>query len=68
MNLVAEQVDRRPVEPELYTVQETAKVLSLSVPTVYRLIAKKEITAVKLGGRALVARRALDELLRRIGA
>ncbi|MBN9457383.1 MAG: helix-turn-helix domain-containing protein [Bosea sp.] len=56
------------IEPELYTVQDTARILSISVASVYRLISRSELKSVKLGGRALVTRVALNDLLRGIGA
>ena len=56
------------IEPELDTVQDTARILSISVASVYRLISRSELKSVKLGGRALVTRVALNDLLRGIGA
>jgi excisionase family DNA binding protein len=40
-----------PAQDELLTVQQTAQFLSLSVPTVYGLISKKELPVMKRGKR-----------------
>lgn len=38
------------------TVQETAELLSVSVPTVYKLVKREDFPALKIGGRTLVSR------------
>lgn len=38
------------------TVQETADLLSVSVPTVYKLVKRGDFPALKIGGRTLVSR------------
>lgn len=38
------------------TVQETAELLSVSVPTVYKLVRREDFPALKIGGRTLVSR------------
>lgn len=41
---------------ELLTVEQTAKFLSLSVPTIYGLISKKELPVMKRGKRCYFAK------------
>jgi excisionase family DNA binding protein len=43
--------DKQPQKDELLTVQDTAKFLSLSVPTVYGLISKGELPVMKRSKR-----------------
>ena len=46
----------QPVKDELLTVQDTAKFLSLSVPTVYTLISKGELPVMKRSKRCYFSR------------
>jgi excisionase family DNA binding protein len=50
-----------PVGRAVYTVKETAYLLSLSLGSTYALIRSGEIPAIKLGGRWLVPKRRLHE-------
>jgi excisionase family DNA binding protein len=45
----------------LYDVRETAEVLSLSERSIWNLIAKRELTPTRIGGRVLIS---WNELLR----
>lgn len=49
--LRTQQTEQQPVKDELLTVQDTAKFLSLSVPTVYTLISKRELPVMKRSKR-----------------
>jgi excisionase family DNA binding protein len=37
----------------LYTIEETAKYLKISKPSLYRIMAEGKIVSIKLGGRTL---------------
>src|SRR5262249_11424117 len=50
-----------PLGRVVYTVKETAYVLSLSLSTTYQLIRSGQIPAMKLGGRWVVPKRRLHE-------
>lgn len=50
-----------PLGRMVYTVKETAHLLSLSVGTTYQLIRSGQIPAMKLGGRWVVPKRRLHE-------
>ena len=49
------------MEKLLYTIQEAAEMLSISVPSMYRLMRLKAVTPVKLNGRTLFR---MEELTR----
>jgi excisionase family DNA binding protein len=51
-----------------YSVRESARITNLSYATIYRLIGKKKLRTVKIGGRRLVPATALDALLEEEGA
>ncbi|MEU5960338.1 helix-turn-helix domain-containing protein [Micromonospora parva] len=57
---------RAPVVSAVYTVAETAEILSLSLGSTYALVRSGEIPAIKLGGRWLIPKgrlhRWLDDL------
>ena len=44
------------VKPELFTIAEVRRILAISSTTVYTLIARGELTAVKIGNRTRNAR------------
>jgi excisionase family DNA binding protein len=50
-----------PLGRMVYTVKETAQLLSLSLGTTYQLIRSGDIPAIKLGGRWVVPKRRLHE-------
>jgi excisionase family DNA binding protein len=50
-----------PLGRVVYTVKETAQLLSLSLGSTYQLIRAGEIPAMKLGGRWVVPKRRLHE-------
>ena len=54
---------KSPAEPETLSVPEAAQRLGVSVKTLHRAIARREIPVVKIGRRALVLRRPFDEML-----
>jgi excisionase family DNA binding protein len=51
-------------EPEFYTVQEVAARLRLSRKTVYRLVERGEIRAIKIGDNYRIPREALEAIIR----
>ncbi|SCL22832.1 DNA binding domain-containing protein, excisionase family [Micromonospora nigra] len=52
-----------PVVRAVYTVAETAEILSLSLGSTYALVRSGEIPAMKLGGRWLIPKRRLHQWL-----
>jgi excisionase family DNA binding protein len=46
-----------------YTINETARVLSVSRSTIYKLISRKSLRAIKLLGRTVITRDSIEELL-----
>ncbi|WP_320068345.1 helix-turn-helix domain-containing protein [Micromonospora sp. RTGN7] len=52
-----------PVGRAVYTVAETAHLLSLSLGSTYALVRSGDIPAIKLGGRWLIPKRRLHEWL-----
>jgi excisionase family DNA binding protein len=54
-----------PTSSPLLTLIEAAEYLRVSVPTVERLIHRKLITSVKIGGARRVVRAKLDEFIER---
>ena len=48
---------------ELYTVEQTAKILGISRMTVYKLIGKKKLRANKLGRAYIIQRKDIDACL-----
>jgi excisionase family DNA binding protein len=62
--------DGRPgrVEPRLFTLEEVATYLNVSVPQVYALVRSQELPAVKIGGRGVwrVDRTQLDDYIQRL--
>ena len=66
---VANQEGRsRGVEPRLFTLEEVATYLNVSVPQVYALVRSQELPAVKIGGRGVwrVDRTQLDNYIKRL--
>ncbi len=53
------------MESRLLTVKQTCSYLNISHTTLYRMIERKEITPVNIGGRTLFDRKDLDELIER---
>ena len=51
------------VERKTYTVVEVAKILGIGRNTAYEVCRNGEIPTIKIGGRILVPRKAIDELL-----
>ena len=51
-------------EPEFYTVQEVADRMRVSRKTIYRLVERGELRAVRLGDVYRIPREALEALLR----
>mgnify|MGYP000899334590 FL=1 len=56
---MAEEVKR------LFTVSQACTYLSISRMSLYRMMERKEIAPVKIGGRTLFDRKDLDELIER---
>jgi len=56
------------VEPRLFTLEEVATYLNVSVPQVYALVRSQELPAVKIGGRGVwrVDRTQLDDYIQRL--
>lgn len=52
-------------EPRLLTIDETAKELRISRPTLYRHIKDKLIRVTRIGGRTLIDRKDLEEFIER---
>lgn len=50
---------------QLLTVREAAKVLRLSVPTLYRLMRAGQLKSVKLGGARRIPEREVERLVTR---
>lgn len=55
------------VERLTYTVREAAQVLGIGKDLAYQLIKSGELPSVKLGGRLVVPKIALERLLERAG-
>ena len=51
------------IERQTYTVPEVAKILGIGRNTAYEICRNGEIPTIKIGGRVLVPRTAIDELL-----
>lgn len=56
------------VEPLAVGVRTAAALMSVSPSTMYELIHRGEVPAIRLGDRLLVSRRALEEMLSRPAA
>lgn len=56
--------DTKSESDELLTVEDTAKFLSLSVPTIYGLISKGDLPMMKRGKRCYFSKKELIEYLR----
>jgi excisionase family DNA binding protein len=54
--------------PRGRTVGETATELSLSVPTIYRLLGQQRLAAVKVGSRTLITSESIDAYWRSLPA
>jgi excisionase family DNA binding protein len=52
--------------PLLYTVEETARILTVSRGKVFELIRLRELRSVKMGGLRRVPRSAIDEYIERL--
>lgn len=53
------------MQSRLLTVKQACSYLNISHTTLYRMIERKEITPVSIGGRTLFDRKDLDELIER---
>ncbi|HVN97357.1 MAG TPA: helix-turn-helix domain-containing protein [Syntrophorhabdaceae bacterium] len=51
----------------LYTINEVAKILRLSKPSVYRLMSSKKLTSVKIGGRTLFKESEINRFIDGLG-
>ena len=51
------------IERRTYTVPEVAKILGIGRNTAYEVCRNGEIPTIKIGGRILVPRAAIDDLL-----
>lgn len=51
------------VQRQTYTVSEVAKILGIGRNTAYEVCRNGEIPTIKIGGRILIPRSAIDELL-----
>ena len=51
--------------PLLVSEKEAARLLGISLRTVRRLIARKELRAIRVGRRSLISRQALEQFTRR---
>ena len=49
--------------PRLLTIEETAKLLRISKATLHRLMADKQITPVRIGGRTLFDKKDLESFI-----
>jgi len=65
-NVETAAIKNRPIEDikakEFLTIEELTKLLPISRRTVYRLIAKGELKAAKLGRRTIIRRLDIDKL------
>ena len=52
----------------LLTVKQTCSYLNISHTTLYRMVERKEITPVSIGGRTLFDRKDLDEMIEKAKA
>ena len=55
------------VERQTYTVTEVAKILGIGRNTAYEICRNGEIPTIKIGGRVLVPRTAIEDLLNGVG-
>ncbi|MEZ5174568.1 MAG: helix-turn-helix domain-containing protein [Bacteroidia bacterium] len=62
--LLQKTEDTKSDSDELLTVEDTAKFLSLSVPTIYGLISKGDLPMMKRGKRCYFSKKELIEYLR----
>ena len=56
------------MERKTYTVTEVAEILGISPASAYKGVHSGEIPALTFGGRIVIPRRAIDELLTRVEA
>jgi len=59
--------DVLPSDKQVFSVSETAEILGISRPTVYKLVNSKKLPAAKAGTRVLIARVTLAEWIRNGG-
>jgi len=55
-------------EKKVYTVEEAAKVLDISLPSAYQAVKKGEIPIIRIGRRILVPVSALSRMLESAGS
>lgn len=53
------------LEPLAYSVNEAAKILGVSKPTLYKYVNREDFPSFKLGGRTLISADGLREWVRR---
>lgn len=56
-----------PIRSPLLTTNEVAALCRVTVRTVYRLIDQEQLAAVRVGGRVMIHRRALERLIGPLG-
>jgi excisionase family DNA binding protein len=63
-----ERAQASVVEPRLYTLEDVAAYLNVSVSQVYALVRSRDLPAIKIGGRGVwrVDRRELDAYIDRL--
>ena len=52
----------QPVEPELYSLSDTAVILALSEATLYRMRKAGTLAMLRIGGRVLIEREEINRL------
>lgn len=58
--------DDSNVEQQTYTVKEVAIMLHVGLPTVYKMVANKELPSVKFGGRVVISKKYVDNLINQV--
>jgi excisionase family DNA binding protein len=62
------RVSNVPIEDRAaYSLSEVAGLIGMSVSGLYLLIGRGELRSIRVGGRRLVTRQALDDFLQRTG-
>jgi len=51
-------------KPQTLSVEEAAKVLGIGITTAYAAVKRREIPSIRIGGRLLVPKPALERMLR----
>lgn len=50
------------LKPRMASVEQTGKMLGLSIPTVYRMLERQELESVKVGRRRLIRMSSIEAL------